>query len=375
MNFTSEGGSILSLLNHPRIYKIPRFQREFSWDKGNYKEFLDDMLEQITFSNNKFSTSQYYLGNMLFLGENNNFSVEVVDGQQRLTTITILLAVIRDYLFELNSDKSKAVAETTQEYLVKIIDGEAQRKIQTVSSYPYFTQTIQDYHTANPRVEAKTDEEKLLNQTFEYFKKRLKEKELVNSFNKIKKTDVSNDLYMQLLVALRDQVLTSEVINIFSSDKVHVNRIFQNINSKGKSLSQVDLIKNELFSKIGKTLAGVDELAHTWQDILGKLNVLDVSINEFFFHFWKANYPSDRVKTTTLYKKYIDKFGAADETQIKAFIRLLEDSLRIYCNIIKPDKNAYTRQQDNIRLESFNALNEFHGVQIRIVLLLSLIHI
>ncbi|HHE8780480.1 TPA: DUF262 domain-containing protein, partial [Haemophilus influenzae] len=196
MNFTSEGGSILSLLNHPRIYKIPRFQREFSWDKGNYKEFLDDMLEQITFSNNKFSTSQYYLGNMLFLGENNNFSVEVVDGQQRLTTITILLAVIRDYLFELNSDKSKAVAETTQEYLVKIIDGEAQRKIQTVSSYPYFTQTIQDYHTANPRVEAKTDEEKLLNQTFEYFKKRLKEKELVNSFNKIKKTDVSNDLYM-----------------------------------------------------------------------------------------------------------------------------------------------------------------------------------
>ena len=60
------------------------------------------MLSQIKFNKSleKFETNQYFLGNMLFLGGRDSLEVDVVDGQQRLTVITIVLAVIRNALDE-----------------------------------------------------------------------------------------------------------------------------------------------------------------------------------------------------------------------------------------------------------------------------------
>lgn len=370
MNFNAESSTIKGLLSNPRSYQIPRFQRDFSWDKSNYNEFLTDMLGQIKVDNNKFQTSQYYLGNMLFLGENNSKFVEVIDGQQRLTTITILLAAIRNKLFETKDEQAKEYANTIQnEYLVKKIDGQPQRKIQTYSSYPYFTQTVQDYYTRNNDVLPSTFEEELLKETFNYFINQLAKERIINLFNKINKQNIPEESYINLLISLRDQILESEVINIFSSDKEHVNRIYQNINSKGKPLSQIDLIKNEIFSKIGKTDGGVDEISDDWKGILETLSKLDISMNEFFFHFWKASYPKDRVTSTNLYLKYINKFGNSSESELKKFIALLKKSLKIYSNIVKPDPDLYKKQQYKLKEELLNTLARFHGVQIRIVLL------
>ncbi|MDG4953094.1 DUF262 domain-containing protein [Actinobacillus equuli] len=370
MNFNAENSTIKGLLSNPRSYQIPRFQRDFSWDKSNYNEFLTDMLGQIKVDNDVFHTSQYYLGNMLFLGENNSKFVEVIDGQQRLTTITILLAAIRNKLFDTKDEQAKEYANTIQnEYLVKKIDGQPQRKIQTYSSYPYFTQTIQDYYTKNNNVVPSTFEEELLKETFNYFIEQLEKEKIIRLFNRINKQNIPNESYINLLISLRDQILESEVINIFSSDKEHVNRIYQNINSKGKPLSQIDLIKNDIFSKIGKTDAGVDEISDDWKEILETLSKLDISMNEFFFHFWKASYPKDRVTSTNLYLKYMNKFGNSTENELKKFIEFLKKSLDIYSNIIKPDPNAYKKQQYKLKEELLNALTKFHGVQIRIVLL------
>ncbi|PAK30575.1 hypothetical protein CJ467_09690, partial [Bacillus velezensis] len=68
MNFEAMSDNIRGLFTATRTYKIPRFQRDFSWDQNNYNEFLNDMLSQISFNPDtaKFETSQYFLGNMLF---------------------------------------------------------------------------------------------------------------------------------------------------------------------------------------------------------------------------------------------------------------------------------------------------------------------
>ncbi len=378
MNFNSENSNIKGLLTNPRSYVIPRFQRDYSWEKRHYSEFLNDMLEQLSFiaDKDKFEVSPYYLGNMLFLGDNSLDSVDVIDGQQRLTTITILLAAIRNHLFKLYEkdnelySSAKEYANTIQnEYLVKKIDGQPSRKVQTYSSYPYFTQTIQDYHTANNSVNPNTQEEVLLKATFDYFVQKLDAANLISAFNKIKNEKVSEKNYLNLLIALRDQVLSSEIISIFSSDKSHIHRIFQNINSKGKPLSQVDLIKNDLFSKINVTEAGVDEMSRTWAKMLNILSELDVSADEFFFHFWKANYPKDRVMTTTLYEKYIRKYNRATQKQLVEFVSLLEKSLSNYEKIVSPDFGVYKKQKDIPKGEALDIIKNFHGIQIRIVLL------
>lgn len=127
MNFDAVGDNIKGLLTSTRTYVVPRFQRDFSWNENNYKELLNDLLKQINFSTEnetiKFTTSQYYLGNMIFSGMKDAESVKIIDGQQRLTTGTILLAAIRDSLYEASTkeyDLAYNYAETTQnEYLVK----------------------------------------------------------------------------------------------------------------------------------------------------------------------------------------------------------------------------------------------------------------
>ncbi|HHV6930400.1 TPA: GmrSD restriction endonuclease domain-containing protein, partial [Haemophilus influenzae] len=172
---------------------------------------------------------------------------------------------------------------------------------------------------------------------------------------------------LKLLVALRDQVLNSEIVSIFSIDKEHVNRIFQNINSKGKPLSKVDLIKNHLFSKIDITSAGVDEMSECWKEILKNLGDIDIPIDEFFFHFWKAIFPNERVTSTNLYEKYFAKYGNSDEDELKGFVDLLCESLKTYSNIVNP--KSETKQQYKFRKGLLKSLNKFHGVQARIILL------
>ena len=60
--------TIRDLLGSKRQFIIPRFQREYSWDKKNYQEFLDDMIGNLIINNRKISSSQYFLGTMLFIG-------------------------------------------------------------------------------------------------------------------------------------------------------------------------------------------------------------------------------------------------------------------------------------------------------------------
>ena len=104
MNFKPDEKNIRSLLKSGCQFVIPRFQREYSWDKKNYQEFFEDMINNLVASSGVINDDQYFLGTMLFVGnfaEKPDKPIEVVDGQQRLTTITILFSVLSDRFREL----------------------------------------------------------------------------------------------------------------------------------------------------------------------------------------------------------------------------------------------------------------------------------
>jgi uncharacterized protein with ParB-like and HNH nuclease domain len=364
MKFDARSENFRGLLTAARYYKIPRFQRNFSWDRKNYKDFLFDLIDQIKNEDNKFIATQYFFGNMLFLGEKEAESVEVVDGQQRLTTATILLAALRNTLYDTNDQKAKDYADTIQkDYLVKKIDGEPQRKLQTTTSYPYFTQTIQDHETSNDKVFPETEEE-LLQDAFDYFLDKLKYEKLKKVFNF---DDYST--YIQSLKEIRDQLLKSEIIEVFVSDREQANKIFENINSKGKPLSEVDLIKNIIFGKIDKTKAGVDEISDTWLTFNKKISNVDSDFDEFFLHFWKATYPEDNPNGKNLYDKFLNRYKDKDGQHISEFIEDMEKKLNTYIEIIVPDSNNYKRQEKKYEEELLYSISMFKGVQVRVALL------
>ncbi|WP_048086352.1 DUF262 domain-containing protein [Ferroglobus placidus] len=78
------------LSNH--LFEIPIYQRPFSWNEDNFQALIEDILDAM-----ESGQESYFLGTVL-LKSQDSVTYEVVDGQQRLTSLIILFAVARDVL-------------------------------------------------------------------------------------------------------------------------------------------------------------------------------------------------------------------------------------------------------------------------------------
>jgi uncharacterized protein with ParB-like and HNH nuclease domain len=85
------------------FYQIPDYQRPYSWDKDN----LSDLIEDLTDAFNNNSDENYFCGSLVVVENKKEDRYDVIDGQQRLTTFTIIFCVFRDFFEEKLSDKSK----------------------------------------------------------------------------------------------------------------------------------------------------------------------------------------------------------------------------------------------------------------------------
>ena len=121
------------------FYKIPRFQRPYSWDQENVDDFWSDAIAS--------SDADYFIGSFVLYQEPGAADVfMVVDGQQRLTTATILLAVIRNGFDEIGEIP---LAKGTQSLIERIdVNSETRFVLLTETSYPYLQEHIQKHGTA-----------------------------------------------------------------------------------------------------------------------------------------------------------------------------------------------------------------------------------
>lgn len=130
--------TISQLLSSRCQFSIPRFQREYSWEKRNYKEFIDDSIKCLKVKNGTIIDTPYFLGTMLFIGnlEMAGQTLDVVDGQQRLTIITILFSAISDHFREIGRDK---LSSRIFEYIMTEDDnGDKVRVLKSNTHYPFF---------------------------------------------------------------------------------------------------------------------------------------------------------------------------------------------------------------------------------------------
>ena len=101
--------SIKDILSDSEIsYKVPSYQRSYDWGKEELGEFLDDL--EVSSKNQQ---KNLFLGNFIFDVSDQNM-IEIVDGQQRLTTISLTLIALRDIANEKNED---AIAKEIQPYI------------------------------------------------------------------------------------------------------------------------------------------------------------------------------------------------------------------------------------------------------------------
>lgn len=371
MNIKPQDKTIKELLLSGRQFIIPRFQREYSWDRKNYKEFLDDMLNCLIVSDGKVIYDQYFLGTMLFVGdcfEGDKNEIDVVDGQQRLTTITILFSALSDRFLEINQN---TLSKQIFKYIMtKNDDGEDVRIIKSKTHYPFFAFYIQEREKTNMK-DPSTEEEQCIKETYEYLYNNLGEDKLREFLKKKYGNDNVDELdYVDILKAVRDQVLNTTFVSISTKERKQANMIFEILNAKGKNLSGVDLIKNRIFEIVNDT-EPADYAEEKWKSIKGILNAhnVDVGFVQFYRYFWISKYKKSSVNK--LYDDFKSIIKPANKDRYKDFLTEIENTARIYVKIVSPQRSDFQNKKEYFGVvQSIKVLSDYFNItQVRIALI------
>ena len=370
MNIKPYDKTVRDLLGSKRQFVIPRFQREYSWDKKNYQEFLEDMLGNLIIKDGRISSSQYFLGTMLFIGnfaEGTEQEIQVVDGQQRLTTITILFSAMSDIFLTLGE---QILSRQLFAYIMtEDDDGNEVRILKSKTSYPFFSYFIQDKEK-KMSPDATTEEEHCIKETYEYFRAQLTEAKLKSMLKRKHGSEIVEALSeIDVLKALRDQVLNSTFISISTTDREQANKIFEILNAKGKRLAYIDLIKNKIFEVLNK-VEPADFAEETWKNIKETLSFgkESVGLATFYQHFWSSKYK--KVSSNKLYEAFNSTIKKS-ETEYTEFIKELQKNAKIYMQIVNPKREDYNNRKEYFGIvQSLSCINNyFNVVQVRIALL------
>jgi uncharacterized protein with ParB-like and HNH nuclease domain len=325
------------------FYRIPRFQRPYSWDRSNVEDFWNDAVKE--------NDAQYFIGNFVVYDDND--AQGVVDGQQRLTTITLLLCALRNaFQKEGFPDLAKGLHGLIER---RDISDKLYYVLQTETSYPYFQEHIQKFG-GKPGVPTEAGpEEQLLKQAFHYFQSNLAD--LISTVHdnpslsdKKKKLESRSEL-----VKIRDKVLGLELIftALDNDDDAYV--IFETLNTRGKDLTLSDLVKGHLTRLLKPSNSGVDLTRDKWAQILQTFEAsqADLSVSTFIHHYWLSRY--EYITEKTLYKalrKQITKANA------RAFLDDLVKESKIYRQIHEPSSRTWKKEEFEIR-DALKAMNLF----------------
>ena len=91
------------LVDDEKFYQVPDYQRPYSWDKDNLADLVDDLTN--AYLNNQ--DENYFCGSLVLVNDENHTRFDIIDGQQRTTTFTIMACVFRDLYFNNLENRAK----------------------------------------------------------------------------------------------------------------------------------------------------------------------------------------------------------------------------------------------------------------------------
>ncbi|MDR0989266.1 MAG: DUF262 domain-containing HNH endonuclease family protein [Prevotellaceae bacterium] len=270
-----------SLIRSRNRYIVPKFQRDYSWSEEQWDDLWQDINQMMS-----DDISDHYMG-YLVLQTANNEDYSIIDGQQRFTTITmIILAAIKaiKYLAEAGNetDQNNQRVDALMHTYIGNID--------SISlSYDNFlilnrnnNNYYKDYIVKLGELRSRkiTTTEKLMKQCFEWYEGRIKDK------------FTSGEEYAGFIKNMVNNLFFT-VITV--SDEMNAFRVFETLNARGVQLSSSDLLKNYLFSLVDKTVGHdgkLDELEEKWYELNKNLGA--EKLPDFLRYYWNSQHKTVR---------------------------------------------------------------------------------
>lgn len=332
------------------VFEIPKYQREYTWGMREWEALFDDLTS---------NDEGYFLGSIICINSSVDLiaapKFEVVDGQQRLTTLSLFLSALYKSLTE-NKDELDDEQESDRLQLKRML---VIKKTQSIRVVPQVQGSNRDDYLgllASINIIPKRPVPnwaglRRIHKAYSFFIKRINE--AVNE----------SDDKVQALFKLLDKVNTAILVMIEVSNHSDAYTLFESLNNRGTPLTAVDLIKNLLLARLDAS--GEETLDYyftRWTEILSNLGEEYSEQDRFFrqnynafrkyynfpFQYGERQYPLGIIATRTtmldIYEKMITK------NPVKVLDDLTENS-DIYASIILNKQEALTQEQRDSYLD------------------------
>jgi uncharacterized protein with ParB-like and HNH nuclease domain len=313
------------LLSNGVKYKVPRFQRDYSWEQEHWEDLWADI-------ENLDEEGHHYMGYIVLQKKDENI-FEVIDGQQRLITLSIIVLTAMKHLQDL-INSSKEVKENEDRLGVfherfigakNTITLKVENKLTlNRNNHRHFRELCSTMKIINELHLSKTNT--LLNQLFDFFD------------NKI---DYSNGKELAEFV----EKVTSRMIftKIITQDNINAYKVFETLNARGVQLSTPDLLKNHIFSTLSANDDVSDEhldlLDEDWSTIieqLGESNFTD-------FVRYHHNMQNSFVQKKLLFKAVKQNINTT--TLASDYLKSLKEYATIYSALLNPFDEWWKKQK------------------------------
>lgn len=331
------------LMGNGLRYEIPKFQRDYTWEFEQWDDLWQDI---ISLENNE--ESEHYMG-YLVLQTSNNKNFQIIDGQQRLTTLSILiLAVLKtiSQLVENHTDPTNNLKR--KENLLNSYIGHIDPVTLISNNKLKLNRNSDDYYRQQmvllkdlPLRNTNTSE-KHMRDCFHWY------------FDKISKKFTSGEALAGFIDGLVDKLFFTA---IEVSDQINAFKVFETLNARGVQLSSSDLLKNYLFSVVDETkphISEIEELEKIWSRIVGKLG--ENKFEDYLRYYWNSF--NKTVSKKNLFKTI--KYNIKSKEKVFELIRDLLQKADIFLAIQSPE-DIFWRDYLEVR----TALSELKLYQIR----------
>lgn len=315
-----------SMIEGTKQYVIPMFQRTYSWKNKQWQQLWDDIID---LADEDEHDSTHFIGSIVSIPVNaTTHGVQqflVIDGQQRLTTLLLLLAAIRDSAEEIGEEKLSGQIHNM--LLINAYEsGEDKYKfLPTQVDKEFFKRMInkEDLH------EIENEKGSLIVDSYQFFVKKL----------------ANTTVTLSELKKIITRKLS--IVSIVLSQDDNPYLVFESLNAKGQPLTQADLIRNYLFMRIPPS-DQEDYYNRYWLPMQEKLGD---NLTEFIRHFLLGL--NINVKKNDVYVKFKEK---VDKQEVETFLPHLSTLANYYAKLLYPNTETNKNIQDLLqRIHEFEA--------------------
>lgn len=244
LGVTAEAKSVLNLLQPGVQYRIPSYQRSYSWQVSDATALIDDLIVGLD------EDRPHFLGAIVTVKTSVPGLFEVVDGQQRLTTLSLLLACLRDLTSHLRK------APDLQKYLSDDAREGGWRMTLNQVDAPVFRSLVQQPEsTLNAEMLSCTEDEHSL-----IFDNLLAVRERIQMLSPVDRVAVANFV-----------LNNCPMVHVEVDDRDLGHKVFQVLNTRGRQPSAHDILKTELFERAKFSSEEADKYARAWTQYESRL--------------------------------------------------------------------------------------------------------